>query len=176
MNLPNRLSLLRAALTPVMVGLCYIPGPAGSYAAGAVFAVAAFTDWLDGYLARSRNLVTDFGKFIDPLADKVLVLSAMIMLTHLGRLPAFVPVLVLARELAVDGLRMTAVRKGQVIAAGWLGKVKTASQMALILLLFFSRWVTGEHWLTIVLCAWVCAITLWSGIDYFARSGGVLKE
>ena len=176
MNLPNKLSLLRVALVPVMVGLCYLPGRAGAWSAGAVFALASFTDYLDGHLARSRNLITDFGKFIDPLADKLLVLSAMIMLVHTRQLPAFVPVLVLARELAVDGLRMMAAGKGQVIAAGKLGKLKTVSQMALILLLFFTQWQAGSNWFTVLLCAWVAVITLWSGVDYFRRNLAVLRD
>ena len=176
MNLPNKLSLLRVALVPVMVGLCYLPGRAGAWSAGAVFALASFTDYLDGHLARSRNLITDFGKFIDPLADKLLVLSAMIMLVHTGQLPAFVPVIVLARELAVDGLRMMAAGKGQVIAAGKLGKLKTVSQMALILLLFFTQWQAGSNWFTVLLCAWVAVITLWSGVDYFRRNLAVLRD
>ena len=176
MNLPNKLSLLRVALVPVMVGLCYLPGRTGAWSAGAVFALASFTDYLDGHLARSRNLITDFGKFIDPLADKLLVLSAMIMLVHTGQLPAFVPVIVLARELAVDGLRMMAAGKGQVIAAGKLGKLKTVSQMALILLLFFTQWQAGSNWFTVLLCAWVAVITLWSGVDYFRRNLAVLRD
>ena len=175
MNLPNKLSILRVLLVPVMVGLCYLPGRAGAWSAGAVFAAAAFTDYLDGHIARSQNLITDFGKFIDPLADKLLVLSAMIMLVHTRQLPAFVPVVVLARELAVDGLRLMAAGKGQVIAAGKLGKIKTCSQMALILLLFFTQWQAATNVFTILLCAWVVVITLWSGVDYFRRNLSVLR-
>ena len=176
MNLPNKLTIARVAFVPVMVGLCYLPGPEGAWAAGAVFAAAALTDYLDGAIARKRGLITDFGKFLDPVADKLLVLSAMIMLVRSGQLPAFAAVLVLSRELAVDGLRMIAVGKGRVIAAGPLGKLKTVSQMAMILLLFFTGWTVAQHWLAILLCVWVCGITLWSGIDYFLRNGDALRE
>ena len=176
MNLPNRLSVLRAMLVPVMVGLCYLPGPAGGWAPGAVFALAAFTDFLDGHIARSRNLITDFGKFIDPVADKLLVLSAFVMLTRAGQFPAFAAVAILARELAVDGLRLVAAQRGTVIAAGPLGKVKTASQMVLILILFFSGWSIESHWSLILAAAWVVAITLWSGIDYFRRGRGLFRN
>lgn len=176
MNLPNRLTVLRVILVPLMVGLCYLPGAAGGWAPGVVFALAALTDYFDGHIARSRGLITDFGKFLDPVADKLLVLSALVMLVSAGRLPAWAAVVVLFRELAVDGLRLAAVRKGQVIAAGQLGKLKTVSQMALILLLFFTGWRVADHWLAIALCAWVCVITLWSGIDYFVRNRDALKE
>ena len=176
LNLPNKLTVLRVFLVPLMAGLCYLPGAAGSWAPGIVFALAALTDYLDGRIARSRGLITDFGKFLDPVADKVLVLAAFVMLVRTGQMPAWAAVLVLARELAVDGLRLAAVRKGSVIAAGWLGKVKTCSQMALILLLFFTGWKVTEHWYTIVLCAWVCIITLWSGVDYFVKNRNALEE
>ena len=176
LNLPNKLPLLRVFLVPLMVGLCYLPGPAGSWAPGIVFALAALTDYFDGQIARSRGLITDFGKFLDPVADKLLVLAAFVMLVRPGQMPAWAAALVLARELAVDGLRLAAVRKGTVIAAGWLGKVKTCSQMGLILLLFFTGWKVMEHWYTIALCAWVCVITLWSGVDYFVKNRDALAE
>lgn len=176
LNLPNKLTLLRVFLVPLMVGLCYLPGAAGGWAPGIIFALAALTDYLDGRIARSRGLITDFGKFLDPVADKVLVLAAFVMLVRTGQMPAWTVALVLARELAVDGLRLAAVRKGTVIAAGWLGKVKTASQMALILLLFFTGWRAAEQWPALVGCAWVCLITLWSGVDYFVKNRDALGE
>ena len=122
MNLPNKLSLLRVALIPVMVALMLPQTLVCDLLAAAVFAVAALTDYFDGHIARSRHLITDFGKFIDPVADKLLNLSAMMMLVQRGTLPGWVVVLILARELAVDGLRMVAVGQGRVIAAGKLGK------------------------------------------------------
>ncbi len=174
MNLPNKLSLLRVLLIPVMVLLMYLPGTAWVFVSTAVFGIAAFTDFLDGYIARRDHIVTDFGKFIDPVADKLLNLSAMIMLTHAGQMPHFVVLIVLARELAVDGLRMVAVGQGRVIAAGPLGKIKTVSQMVLIIfLMLLGRLLPGFlpvkiiGWLG---CAWVAVITLWSGVDYFVRN------
>ncbi len=176
MNLPNKLSLARVALVPVIVGLCQLPGAAGSWAPGIAFALGALTDFLDGRIARSRGLITDLGKFLDPLADKLLVLSALIMLVQGAKLPGWVAVLILARELAVDGLRLAAASRGTVIAAGPLGKLKTFSQMVLILLLFFGGWAVNAHWLLLALCGWVCLITLWSGVDYFVRNRDALKS
>lgn len=139
MNLPNKLSLLRVALIPVMVALMLPQTLVCDLLAAAVFAVAALTDYFDGHIARSRHLITDFGKFIDPIADKLLNLSAMMMLVQRGTLPGWVVVLILARELAVDGLRMVAVGQGRVIAAGKLGKIKTASQMVMLLFVLITH-------------------------------------
>ena len=175
MNLANKLTVLRMILVPVMVALCYWPEVYG-WAPGAVFSVAALTDLLDGQIARRRNMVTDFGKFLDPLADKLLVLTAMAMLVHKGQLPGWVLCVVLARELAVDGLRLAAVGKGQVIAASWYGKIKTTCQMALILFLFFlNRTVSAEDPIAVVLCAAAVVMTLWSGIDYFIKNRDALR-
>ena len=174
MNLPNILTVIRCALVPAMVGLCYLPGEY-LWIPGVVFAVAAVTDFFDGYLARKHGLVTDFGKFLDPLADKLLVLSALVMLVHLERVPAWLTVLVLARELAVDGLRMIAVGKGRVIAAAWTGKVKTFSQMILILVLFFLGWKWNENPFVLAGSVWVAFITLFSGVQYFMRNGDALR-
>ena len=176
MNLPNKLSILRICLIPVMVALMYVRSDVCDLLAAVVFAVGSFTDYLDGHIARSRNLVTTFGKFIDPVADKLLVLSAFIMLVDHELLPAWLVVLVLARELSVDGLRLVAVSRGKVIAAGMLGKIKTVSQMALVLHLMFSRIPAMDRPLSIVMLVWVAAITLGSGIDYFIRNRNVLKE
>lgn len=185
MNLPNKLSVARMAMIPVMV-LLMLPGTlVCSLLAAAVFGAAAITDYFDGHIARTRNLITDFGKFIDPVADKLLVLSAMVMLIHNGLLPAWVVVIVLARELAVDGLRLVAGTHGRVIAAGWLGKVKTASQMFCILWLMILRapvltalGYTTFSFLSLISTLgafWVVIITLWSGIDYFLRNGRFLQ-
>ena len=173
MNLPNKLSLTRIALIPVMVALMYPDTTACNILAIIVFALAAFTDFLDGSIARKRDIITDFGKFVDPVADKLLVLSAMLMLIHQDIMPAWVVVIILARELCVDGLRMVAVGRGQVIAAGKLGKIKTVSQIALVLYLMA---VHALNWFGILLLIWVVAITLWSGIDYFRKNGSCLKD
>ena len=169
MNLPNKLSLLRVLLIPFMILFMYIPGW-GQLAALIVFAVASFTDFLDGHIARSQNIVTNFGKFIDPVADKLLVLSALVMLVAQGRMPAWALVVILARELSVDGLRLIAVEQGKVIAAGPLGKIKTVSQIVCILWLMLSGFVQLPEIISTVLILWVVFITLWSGIFYFLRS------
>jgi len=174
MNLPNKLSLLRVLMVPFMILFMYIPGW-GQPAALAVFAIAAFTDFLDGHIARSQNIVTNFGKFIDPVADKLLVLSVFVMLASMGRMPAWAAVVMLARELAVDGLRLIAVEQGKVIAAGPLGKIKTVSQIVCILWLMLSGFVSLPEVISRVLVLWSVFITLWSGIFYFLRSKQYLK-
>ena len=176
MNLPNKLSLARMAMIPVMVALMYPNTPVCNLLSAAVFGAAAFTDYLDGHIARKQGIVTDFGKFIDPVADKLLNLSAMIMLIHLGLLPAWMVIVILARELCVDGLRMVAVGNGQVIAAGQLGKIKTVSQIVLILWLMLTRLSVAGSVISLLLALWVVAITLWSGVDYFAKNGQCLKN
>ena len=176
MNLPNKLSVTRALLIPVMVVLMYMDNPACSIAAAAVFGVAAFTDYLDGHIARKYGLVTDFGKFIDPVADKLLNLSAMVMLTRLALLPQWVVIVILARELCVDGLRMVAVGQGKVIAAGWLGKIKTVSQIVLVLWLLLTQWPVTGNILSALIAGWVVVITLWSGVDYFVKNIDCVKN
>ena len=186
MNLPNKLSLARIAMIPLMVVLMLPNDLVCSLLAAAVFGLASFTDFLDGHIARSRNLVTDFGKFIDPVADKLLVLSAFIMLIANGLMPAWVVVIVLARELAVDGLRLVAATKNHVIAAGMLGKIKTVSQMVLILYLMILRFpvLTASAYagfnfgtlLSTLGALWVAVITLLSGVDYFMKNSSVILE
>ncbi len=175
MNWPNRLSILRVLCVPVLVVLLSLSGEWCRWAAVGVFALASLTDFLDGHLARRNNWITVFGKFIDPVADKLLVLCTMIMLCSLGLMPAWAVILVLARELSVDGLRMIAVSGGKVIAAGPLGKIKTASQMIMILTLLCLRLPLFSFPAGIVLGAWVCAITLWSGVDYFLKNREVFR-
>ncbi|MBR6667869.1 MAG: CDP-diacylglycerol--glycerol-3-phosphate 3-phosphatidyltransferase [Clostridia bacterium] len=188
MNTPNKLSLLRVALIPVMVLFMYLPGWPMVLLSAAVFGAAAYTDYLDGHIARRDGLVTDFGKFIDPVADKLLNLSAMIMLTYVGLLPQWAVIVILARELAVDGLRMVAVGQGRVIAAGKLGKIKTVSQIVLVLFLMIAGRLAPVIFgsvpviLTIVnvigwiITIWVVAITVWSGVDYFQRNFDVIRN
>ena len=176
MNLPNKLSLTRIALIPMMVALMYPNTTVCNLLAAAVFALAAFTDFLDGHIARKQHIVTDFGKFVDPVADKLLVLSALIMLIQQGLMLAWVVVVILARELCVDGLRMVAVGQGRVIAAGKLGKIKTVSQIVLILWLMLSHQPVLRHAVSFILTAWVLVITLWSGVDYFVKNGACLRD
>lgn len=144
MNLPNKLTIMRVILVPifVIIGYCSIPGEFLGVASkfwimNAIFIIASFTDFLDGHIARKYNLVTTFGKFLDPLADKILVLSALVMLVEFGRIPAWIPAIVLTREFLVSGYRLIAVEKGgQVIAASIWGKIKTVTQMIAIILMF----------------------------------------
>ena len=176
MNLPNKLSLTRMALIPVMVVLL-LPGTLlWNLLAAAVYGAAAFTDFLDGHIARKQDIVTDLGKFLDPVADKLLNLSALVMLSAQNLCPAWLVVLILARELCVDGLRMVASGKGKVIAAGILGKVKTVSQIVLILWLMIFRLPVGGFWLSTLCALWVAAITLWSGADYLWKGRVFLQE
>ena len=188
MNTPNKLSLLRVALIPVLVLCMYQPGWFFILLSAAVFGAAAYTDYLDGHIARRDHIVTDFGKFIDPVADKLLNLSAMIMLTHAGLLPHWAVIVILSRELAVDGLRMVAVGQGRVIAAGKLGKIKTVSQIVLVLFLMIAGRMAPILFgsvpvlLTIVnvigwiITLWVVAITIWSGVDYFQKNFDVIRN
>ncbi len=179
MNLPNKFTMLRIALIPLLVVLMYQDNAFCYYLSILVFAVAAFTDFLDGHIARKHHIVTDFGKFLDPVADKLLVLSTMMMLCQQDLLGTFVVIIILARELLVDGLRMIAVGKGQVIAAGKLGKIKTVSQIILILWLLVLRVPVGRGApgiITLLMVAWVVIITAWSGLDYFVKNGRFLLD
>ena len=179
MNLPNKLTMLRVILVPVFMvfaALCRYGTQdfnAGlMLAAGIVFAVASFTDFLDGYLARKNNLVTDFGKFMDPLADKLLVVAAMLLFVEQHRMPAWALLLVVAREFAVTGLRLIAVDNGRVIAAAWSGKIKTASTMVAIclMLLWNIPWLNTVCWVVIVVT------TVYSGVEYFVKNWSCLWD
>ena len=174
MNLPNKLSIARAVCIPVIVVLLYLEDPACRIAAGILFILACLTDFLDGRIARKRNLVTDFGKFIDPVADKLLVLTTLIMLVHLRMMPAWVVILVLCRELSVDGLRMVAVTQGKVIAAGPLGKWKTACQMVLISVMLILDLSFTTSWPVMALTGIMVLLTVVSAVVYFVRNRSVL--
>ncbi len=164
LNLPNVLTVLRIMLVPVLVAALLGNTPEGDVLAAVVFALASLTDFVDGYLARTRDSVTTFGKLMDPLADKLLIIAALLSLVSLGRLPAWVAMVIIARELAVTVLRLGATQAGVVIAASMFGKVKTCMQIALILALIA---VTGEPlWLSLLLYATVL-VTVLSGLDYF---------
>ena len=179
MNLPNKLSIARALCIPAIVILLYQHDRTCQIIAGVLFILASITDFLDGKIARKYNLVTDFGKFIDPVADKLLVLTTLIMLAEQGvsgpLTEAWVVVVVLCRELAVDGLRMVAVSKGQVIAAGWLGKIKTTCQMILISVSLLLNLNGFSSWYMIALTALTVGMTLVSGVDYFVRNRSVFQ-
>ena len=176
MNLPNKLSVARVLCIPAVVALLHFPSDVCRYIAAALFVLGCITDFLDGRIARKRNLVTDFGKFIDPVADKLLVLTTLIMLIHRGMIPAWIVIVILCRELAVDGLRMVAVTQGKVIAAGKLGKWKTACQMVLISAMLILNLSVYDAWPVAVLAGIVVALTLASAVDYFVRNASVLAE
>ena len=170
MNLANKLTMLRVVMIPAFVIVLYADFEGCRYVALALFAIASFTDFLDGYIARSRNLVTDFGKFMDPLADKVLVMTAMLMFVSWGQMPAWVLAVVLARELAVSGLRMIAATEGKVIAAAWSGKVKTASTMVCIILMLLPI----PPVLNTVCWGIILITTVYSGVEYFTKNKHVI--
>ena len=183
MNLPNKISLVRICMVPVFVVLALMEMQWAQYAALAVFCIASATDFLDGQIARRRNLVTNFGKFIDPIADKLLVMSALVVLVGQGRMPSWVCIVMLAREFAVSGFRLVAAGSGRIIAAGWLGKIKTVSQMAavILLMLFTSPDGTaplGEAGRTVaqVVMYFSAAMTLVSGVDYIARNFDCIRD
>lgn len=170
MNTANKLTMLRVLMIPVYLILWAVNAPWSHYAALAVFILASLTDLADGYIARHYNMVTVFGKFMDPLADKVLVLTAMIVFCSMGRFPPWALVIVVFREFAVSGMRLIAAEQGKVIAAGWSGKVKTASTMVCLCLMHLP--IPG--WLRWV-CVWVIvATTVYSGIEYFVKNKDVI--
>jgi CDP-diacylglycerol--glycerol-3-phosphate 3-phosphatidyltransferase len=168
---PNALSLARIALVPLFVALLLSDLRYHDELAAAVFAIASATDTLDGWLARARDDVTVFGKFVDPLADKLLVSCALIALVELDRVSAWVAMVIVAREFAVTGLRLVAA-SSEVISASWLGKGKTIAQMVAIFVLCLD---TGPGWLRDVLVGAAVVLTLLSAADYFARSWRHLK-
>lgn len=175
MNLPNKLTLLRMALVPVFVALLMAPGPAFQLAAALVFALASATDWFDGWYARRHHMVTDFGKLMDPMADKLLVMAALVGLLAQGRAPWLAVMVLLGREFIISGIRLVAAAKGEVIAAGLSGKLKTVSQMLGLILLLAGGWTpwmaaAGEVllWLSVVLSVWSCA-------EYIVKNKGVFK-
>lgn len=197
MNLPNKLTIFRIILVPIMViiPLFNIQGsflniPITFLIIDLIFIIASITDKLDGYLARSRNEITTFGKFLDPIADKILVLSAMIMLVELRKLPAWIPIIILFREFIVSGYRLVAVQKGgEVIAASVWGKVKTVTQMIAVIAAFlntgkflecFSGTLNGLDWsVNLVASAMmvICVLaTIFSGWDYLKNGKDLLLK
>lgn len=173
MNTANKLTLARVVMIPLFLLVLYLQIPGANYWALAIFIVASLTDTLDGYIARHYNQTTDFGKFMDPLADKCLVTAAMLWFVEIGQMPGWALLVVIVREFAVSGLRMVAADKGRVIAAGWSGKVKTASTMVCIcLMLLVPRFVE----LSAICVAVIVLTTIWSGVEYFMKNLDVLSE
>ena len=172
MNTANKLTLLRVVMIPAFLLVLYLGIPGANYWALVIFALASITDTLDGYIARHYNQVTDFGKFMDPLADKCLVVAAMLWFVQVGQMPAWAVLVVVVREFAVSGLRMIAADKGRVIAAGWSGKVKTASTMVCIVLMLLPI----AYWVNSICVAVIVLTTIYSGVEYFTKNLDVLSN
>ncbi|WP_067730150.1 CDP-diacylglycerol--glycerol-3-phosphate 3-phosphatidyltransferase [Oceanobacillus damuensis] len=190
MNLPNKLTFSRILMIPVFIILLSVPFdwgswdigaaelPAAHFAAAVIFIIAAATDWVDGYYARKYNLVTNLGKFMDPLADKLLVSAALILLIEMGLAPAWVVIVIISREFAVTGLRLVAAGEGVVLAAGQMGKLKTATQMiaiAILLLHNFPFSYIDFPFGTIMLYL-ALFFTVVSGVDYFVKNWHVMRD
>lgn len=177
MNLPNKLTLLRVVLIPVFVILLLLEGGQNytlRIAALIVFCIASFTDFLDGQIARRNHLVTNFGKFMDPLADKLLVCSALICMIELGQLPSWYVITVIAREFIISGFRLVAADSGIVIAASWWGKFKTTFQMFTVILLILN--IPALHTVTMIIAGIAFVLTLVSLLDYIAKNYKVITE
>ena len=177
MNLPNKLTVLRVILIPFFVVSLMIENGANQtfrYVAAAIFIIASLTDMLDGKIARKYNLVTNFGKFMDPLADKLLVCSALICLIQLGQLPAWMVIIIVSREFIISGFRLVAAEQGIVIAASYWGKFKTTFQMNAVVLMFLNFEALS---VVTLICTWAALIlTIISLVDYIAKNHKVLTE
>ena len=169
MTTATKLTLARIVMIPVFLLVLYLGFPGAKWVALAVFILASLTDTLDGYVARKYNQVTNIGKFLDPLADKVLVAAAMCWFVGAGQMWAWALAAVLLREFAVSGLRRVAVEQGKVIAAAWSGKVKTAATMVCICVML----VFNVPWLNILCQIVILGTTIWSGVEYFMKNKGV---
>jgi len=181
LNLPNVISLSRVAITPLLIWLLTYPGRIAAAIATAAFIVACVSDWLDGYLARRRGLITNLGKFLDPLADKVLVISALIMLAAMPReprVPGWIVALIAARELAVTGLRTIARDEGIVLGAESLGKAKMSFEVVALvsLLLHYRYWLIDFHAAGMVFLWIALLLALWSGAAYHLRLARVIHR
>lgn len=169
MNTANKLTLLRIVMIPLFLVFLYLDD---LYVALGIFVLASLTDMADGYVARHYNQITDFGKFMDPLADKLLVTAAMLWFVEMGMMSAWALLIVIAREFAVTGLRLVAAPKGRVIAAGFSGKVKTASTMVAICIMLLP-----VPSIVSTICVWVIVLTtVYSGVEYFYLNRDVFRE
>lgn len=168
----SKITLARIVLIPVVILLMYLDFTGHMYWAIALFIIASASDFLDGYVARHYNQVSNFGKFIDPLADKLLVISVMLVFLDWHLMPGWAAMLIVARELCVTSLRLIAVEQGKVIAAAWSGKIKTASTMVcfVLMMLPIPAWLNTACWVVVL------AATVYSGIEYFAKNAAVFKE
>ena len=175
MNLPNKLTVLRVILVPffVLFLLVDLVGPASKWVALALFIIASLTDLADGKIARKYNLVTDFGKFMDPLADKLLVCSAMICLIELERIPSWIVVVIIAREFIISGFRLIAAENGRVIAASYWGKFKTTFQMIMVILMIVN--LPQLQIVTTIIMYIALALTIISLLDYIIKNKDVMS-
>lgn len=175
MNLPNKLTIVRIIMIPFFVFFLLTDFVAGSkWIATVLFCAASITDFLDGHIARKYNLVTNFGKFMDPLADKLLVCSALICLIELGQLPAWVVIIIISREFIISGFRLVAADNGVVIAASYWGKFKTTFQMAAVILMIFN--IPALTLVTNIVVVIAVALTIISLVDYVAKNIKILTE
>ena len=172
MNTANKLTMLRVVMIPAFMLVLYMGFPGANYVALVIFALASITDWLDGYIARRYNQTTDFGKFMDPLADKCLVTAAMLWFVEVGQMPAWALLTVIVREFAISGLRMNAATSGRVIAAGWSGKVKTASTMVCIILMLLPI----PAMVNTLCVAIIVLTTVYSGVEYVMKNIDVISN
>jgi len=174
MTTASKITLVRVAMIPIYMATMYLSGGEGGMwmdLSLAIFIVASLTDFVDGYIARHYNQTTDFGKFLDPLADKLLTIAAMALYCEWGMFPAWALMLVLTREFAVTGLRLIAVQKGNVIAAGWSGKIKTASTMVGLCAMMVFPQAAALRWAVIAV---IVLTTLYSGVEYFVKNWSCL--
>ena len=176
MTTASKITLVRVFMIPAFMLTMYLSGGTAGlwmYISLAIFIVASLTDFIDGYIARNYNQTTDFGKFLDPLADKLLTIAAMCMFCEWGVFPAWALMIVLTREFAVTGLRLVAVQKGNVIAAGWSGKVKTASTMVGLCVMMAMPGIAVLSWIVIAI---IVITTVYSGAEYFVQNWKCLWE
>jgi CDP-diacylglycerol---glycerol-3-phosphate 3-phosphatidyltransferase len=177
MNLANKLTLLRVFMIPVFLLVLYLfPSSLGNLIATSIFVVASLTDWLDGYIARKYNMTTDFGKFMDPLADKLLVTAALIYFVEVNRLSAIVVIIIVSREFIISGFRLVAALNKKVIAASIWGKIKTSVTMVMIIVLLIDLANPVVEFIEVILIFLATFFTIISAIDYIVKNISVFHE
>lgn len=189
LNIPNKITITRILFIPLFIILMVVDFPWGTINLGSIelsvehflgtliFVIASTTDWIDGYYARKHQLVTNLGKFLDPLADKLLVSSALIVLVELGSAPSWMVIVIISREFAVTGLRLVLANEGEVVAANMLGKIKTWTQIVAVTALLLKNWPFGLWNIPFAEFAlWIATFfTIWSGLDYFIKNKHAFK-
>ncbi|HEY8361361.1 MAG TPA: CDP-diacylglycerol--glycerol-3-phosphate 3-phosphatidyltransferase [Tissierellaceae bacterium] len=177
MNLANKITIFRVLLVPIFILVLYSEIRYNNFIAALIFVIASLTDTLDGYIARSKNMITNFGKFVDPLADKILVSAALISLVEMGKIPAWVVIIIIAREFLISGFRIIAASEGITIAASPLGKIKTITQLIAIILLLINNFpfYLINIPVDMILLYISLFFTVLSGIDYIYKNRSALK-